>query len=188
MSLVLNEKKRVCNILTNGPIAELGFITGPAYGCRLTTNTIVKLVSNGRKVYEVDPSGKNEPVLLTVATCGESVFGKLSTENRKNKEPDTIPVTEIPKKVVTTASQNDGKHLSKSERKRLKYQQSYDVQDQNVTKQIDTQSKEDNNDKAKVEETVTQVTETTPTDHIEKNKVVDATKPVEEAVISADIQ
>ena len=74
MSKVLNEKKRICRIANNCVLPELHCITGPVKRARLTKDEIVKLVRNGRTLYEIDPDGKQPEVKLTMYNCTESPF------------------------------------------------------------------------------------------------------------------
>lgn len=177
MAKILNAKKRKCDVLSNGPIPELGFVTGPVYNCNLVTDTIVKLVSNGRRVYEINPNNPKDKVLLTVATCSTSAFDGEVVE----KPEVVVPVVEKPEQVVMTASKADetdphkiflakiGKtedewrQMSKSERKRLKLQYG----DKSVT----TQNVNNENEGTKTDE----IPDETPVNAGENNPVVENT-------------
>ena len=114
MGIKLNEEKRKCCIMDNGPIIELGCITGPVYNCLLTTEQIINLVSNKKHVYEINPLNTMEKVLLTMGTCESSVF-KLP-EKQEIPEP-IIPPLEKVEQIVSPY-----KGMSKAERKKMKYQ------------------------------------------------------------------
>ena len=76
MSRILNQEKRLCRIANNCVLPELNCITGPVRRAKLTTPEIVKLVRNGRTLYELDPAGKLPEVKLNIHNCTESQFGK----------------------------------------------------------------------------------------------------------------
>lgn len=206
MPTVLNAKTRKCDVLTNGPIAELNFVTGPVYKCKLTTPQIIKLVSNGRIVEEIDPRNPKNKVRLTIATCGKSVFDEIVPEPKVEEKP---PVVEIPKEVVLPTKETEAKvvetdphkiflkeigyteeqwrKLSKSERRRIKQQHnSHAEQNQDVKEQIETH---DGENEVELEE----CSATTESDEnalvIETQKIHETEeKPVvEEAVVSADM-
>lgn len=184
MAKILNAKKRKCDVLSNGPLPELGFVTGPVYNCNLVTDTIVRLVSNGRKVYEINPNNPKEKVLLTVATCSTSPFDGEVVE-----KPEVVePVVEKPEQVVMAASkaeetdphkiflakigktEDEWRSLSKSERKRLKLQYG--------DKSVNAQNVNNENEGTKSDE----ILEETPAGAVENNPVVDET-PVEETTV-----
>jgi len=148
MATILNSQKRKCDVISNGAIAELGFINGPVYGCRLTTDTIVRLVSNGRKVYEIDPTNPDKKVLLTVTTCSKPAFNVV-TEAPKNEnpivsKPDEIVVssddtTDDAHKLFLAAigkTENEWRQMSKSEKKRIKAQYESDQKKEFVSEQV----------------------------------------------------
>lgn len=207
MAKVLNAKKRKCDVLTNGPLPELAFVMGPVYNCRLTTDQIVRLVSNGKMVYEINPVNPKEKVLLTVATCSKSAFGEVV-------KPEVVePVVPAPTQVVMTASQaektdphiaflekigkteDEWRRMSKSEKKRLKAQyndnKSANIQDVTIEQNEETEVfpkvsevtspvVENNPVEETIEETIT---EETPLEDTEINEEIST----EEAVVSADM-
>ena len=197
MPVILNEKnKRRCDVMASGPIAELGNILGPVYGSLLTTPTIIKLVSNGRKVYEIDPRNSKNKVLLTIGNCSKSVFGtNLVEEPVKKEEP---PVVEIPKEVVVEKTEevtsNDHEEIlkvlglskvewamkSKSERRRLKEQYLNKKQDNKVTEPIVAEAEET----PIVEEKAVEELKTETVSEVKKDE---AEVPVEEEVVAADV-
>lgn len=89
MGIVLNQKKRICRIANTCVLPELHCITGPVNRAKLTTDQIVKLVHNGRTVYELDPAGKLPEIKLNTVNCFESPFKTNGTKE--------TPVVEIPK-------------------------------------------------------------------------------------------
>ena len=203
MASVLNEKKRKCDVLTNGPLPELGFVTGPVYNCRLTTPQIIGLVRNGKKVYEIDPSNPAHRVLLTMTTCSESVFKTPVVEDAVVAEPVVkLPETILNQKVsepVTSVNnehaemlkrlgmtEEQWRHLSKSERRRLKAQSEHVPQTQNVDEQ--TKISEEAVEVASTPEVENEanVPDTTPVTHETVDEPV-KTSSVEEAVVAADM-
>ena len=197
MPVILNEKnKRRCDVMVSGPIAELGNILGPVYGSLLTTPTIIKLVSNGRKVYEIDPRNSKNKVLLTIGNCSKSVFGTNPVEEPVKKEEH--PVVEIPKEVVVEKTEevtsNDHEEIlkvlglskvewamkSKSERRRLKEQYLNKKQDNKVTEPIVAEAEET----PIVEEKAVEELKTETVSEVKKDE---AEVPVEEEVVAADV-
>ena len=195
MPVILNEKnKRRCDVIVSGPIAELGNILGPVYGSLLTTSTIIKLVSNGRKVYEIDPRNNKNKVLLTIGNCSKSVFGETPVEESVKKEE---PVVEIPKEVVVEKKEetsNDHEEMlkvlgiskmewamkSKSERRRLKEQYLNVKQDSRVAEPIVAETEET----PIVEEKAADEIKAEPVSEVKKDE---AEVPVEEEVVAADV-
>lgn len=170
MAKVLNGEKRLCDVMFNGPIVELGCINGPAYKCRLTTSQIHTLVGNGKKVYEINPLVSGQKVLLTAANCGVSAFA-----NNATPVVEETPVVEpIKKDEVTTQTTETPQYssLSKKERKRLEWEE----------------KQKKNTEAASVEpvaEVVNEVVET-PVETTETVEAV-AETPVEEAVTATDL-
>ena len=148
MAVTLNSKnKRKCDVVCHGPIIELGHILGPVYGAKLSTPLIIRLVSNGRKVYEIDPKNPNNKVLLTVANCATSPFGedvKVVTPVTPVTKPVVNPVQDIMKEKVEEPvsahaellkklglTEAEWSQKSKSERRRLKAQNEHVGQESN---------------------------------------------------------
>lgn len=203
MASILNEKKRKCDVLTNGPLPELGFITGPVYNCRLTTPQIIGLVRNGHRVYEIDPSNPSHKILLSMTNCEKPVFKAPVIETPVVSEP----VVKLPETVVEPVASESGvtennahaemlkrlgmtedqwRHLSKSERRRLKVQSEHVPQTQNVDEQ--TKKSEESVEVASTPEVENEanVPDTTPVTHETVDEPVE-TSSVEEAVVSADM-
>lgn len=112
-----NTVKRKCDVLVSGPVAELGSITGPVYGARLTNEQVIRLVTNGRRVKEINPNNPADKKELTIATCRESVF--------KNAEPQMIPVN---KPEGSDTRSRELSNMSKKERKRMEWQERQEKQ------------------------------------------------------------
>ena len=197
MAVTLNAKnKRKCDVICHGPIVELGHILGPVYGARLATPTIIKLVSNGRKVYEIDPKNPNNKVLLTVANCATSPFGDTApvvTPVAPVVKPVVEPVkTIIEEKVEEPVSAHadllkklglteaEWSQKSKSERRRLKAQNEHVEQETKVNEPIV--------DHPTVEtvDTVEEAAEVKAEPVVEEKKV-ETEVPVEEEIVSADM-
>jgi len=94
MAKIINEPKRLCDIIYNGPISELGFIMGPAYNCKLTNKQIESMVAHGKKVYEINPQNRTEKVLLDVRTCLTNVFSD------NTKKPDVKAPSKLDNVIV----------------------------------------------------------------------------------------
>lgn len=197
MAVTLNAKnKRKCDVICHGPIVELGHILGPVYGARLVTPTIIKLVSNGRKVYEIDPKNPNNKVLLTVANCATSPFGDTTpvvTSVAPVVQPIVEPVkTIIEEKVEEPVSAHadllkklglteaEWSQKSKSERRRLKAQNEHVEQETKVNEPIVDQPTVETVD------TVEKAAEVKAEPVVEEKKV-ETEVPVEEEIVSADM-
>ena len=114
MALNLNTKKKLCKILSNGPIPELGNITGPVlYPTRIPMNRIVNMVQHGRKVIEVNPKDHNQTIQLTLTnvmkdnfiTKDEYISKYINVPKQSTKEvtppaKTPEPVVEAPKVTV----------------------------------------------------------------------------------------
>ena len=197
MAVTLNAKnKRKCDVICHGPIVELGHILGPVYGARLATPTIIKLVSNGRKVYEIDPKNPNNKVLLTVANCATSPFGDTApvvTPVAPVVKPVVEPIkTIIEEKVEEPVSAHadllkklglteaEWSQKSKSERRRLKAQNEHVEQETKVNEPIVDQPTVEKVD------TVEEAAEVKAEPVVEEKKV-ETEVPVEEEIVSADM-
>lgn len=114
MALNLNTKKKLCKILSNGPIPELGNITGPVlYPTRIPMNRIVNMVQHGRKVIEVNPKDHSQTIQLTLTnvmkdnfiTKDEYISKYINVPKQSTKEvtppaKTPEPVVEAPKVTV----------------------------------------------------------------------------------------
>ena len=75
MAKILNPRKKLCRVATNGPIPELGGIAGPVKGPTLIPlRTVVSMVQNGRVVYEINPKNYKEEVRLTIRNVNQNNF------------------------------------------------------------------------------------------------------------------
>lgn len=110
MAQLLNEKKRICRIANNGVLTELHCVTGPIRRARLTKNEIVKLVRNGRTVFELDPEGKLPEVRLTTANCTVPQF-----EKKTEVKPDA------PKQQAQVPNNNQNQNQNYNNHKKDKY-------------------------------------------------------------------
>lgn len=91
-------KVKTCIINSNGPIAELGFITGPVLTpSRIEIDTIGKMVRNGKKVIEINPINKQETVLLTLDNFDKDNFGTAKKATKVNKVEEPKKVAEVVK-------------------------------------------------------------------------------------------
>lgn len=87
-------KVKTCIINSNGPIAELGFITGPVLTpSRIEIDTIGKMVRNGKKVVEINPINKQETVLLTLDNFDKDNFGTAKKVVEVVKEETPVEET-----------------------------------------------------------------------------------------------
>lgn len=75
---------RLCSVETNGPIKEMGNITGPVRKCRLDLPKILSMINNGHVIYELNPENLNEKVRLTLTNAIPSPFSKSEPINKIN--------------------------------------------------------------------------------------------------------
>ena len=113
MGKIMNEKLRICRVVSSGVIPELGFIQGPIRKCRLNTKQIKQLISNGRTVYELNPANIKEEVKLTITNCATPQFEKAGkVEAPTNTPKEIIPPVKTPEEPVEpakeTVSDNNG--------------------------------------------------------------------------------
>lgn len=110
MAVKLNEPIRICKILTSGPVAVLGGISGPINKCKLTNKQIVSIMRSGHKVAEYNPDGSGRAVELTLENNGISPFTQAAPKLKEtpktkksveNQTPVKEPVKEsVPEPVV----------------------------------------------------------------------------------------
>jgi hypothetical protein len=72
--------RKLVTVQANGPIRELQGIAGPIKKpTRIPLNAIVKMVTNGKLVFEHDPEDPSKKVRLTIANVKATNFGSEST-------------------------------------------------------------------------------------------------------------
>lgn len=99
MAKKLNQPIRRCDIMVNGPIAEMGFICGPIYNAKLTVDQIERMVLNRRQIFEIDPANTKNKVLLTSTNYKVSPFEKKEVPIVQEISPAATTV-EAPTEVV----------------------------------------------------------------------------------------
>ena len=94
MAKTLNTKRKLCKVLTNGPLSELGGITGPiVYPCRIDLRKVVNMVQHGKVVIEVNPKNHKETVRLNIQNVNKNNFPepeRIKLDTPVAKEP--VPV------------------------------------------------------------------------------------------------
>jgi hypothetical protein len=107
MAQTLNTSKKLCKVMTNGPIPELGYITGPvAYPCRIDLRKVVNMVQHGHKVYEVNPKNHNEQVLLTIQNVNKNNFPDPEKYVLPQETKKETPAVAKKEEVVTATQDN----------------------------------------------------------------------------------
>lgn len=97
-------KKKLVTVNTSGLINELvGGICGPILTPTLISiNTIYAMISNGKKVYEVNPSNRKQTILLTKSNYKtdnfntfdtSSITAKLAEEAKRKEEARLAAIT-----------------------------------------------------------------------------------------------
>lgn len=104
--------RKLVTIRVNGPIPELQGIAGPIQKpSRIPIDAIVKMVTNGKLVFEHDPENPERKVRLTLSNVRAVNFGPESTRVPEKMpaetpvaptpvEPDPEPVDEVPSREV----------------------------------------------------------------------------------------
>lgn len=83
---------KLCVILTDGPIAQLGGIRGPiTTPTRIDVSAIISMVNSGMAVYEVNPRKHTEKKRLT--------FANINTNNFPVVKKPAVPETRNPYKI-----------------------------------------------------------------------------------------
>lgn len=90
-----NVEKKLVIIEGSGTIAELGYISAPILiPQRFPIDLIARMVSNGRKVYEINPADRTQKIKLTVANCRKPNFDTaVQTEAAAKPAPTKVPAT-----------------------------------------------------------------------------------------------
>lgn len=97
---------RLCSVETNGPIKEMGNITGPIRKCRLELPKILSMINNGHVIYELNPENLSDRVRLTLTNAIPSPFSKSKLEPINKIESGKSNVGGI---VGTVDKSNDNK-------------------------------------------------------------------------------
>lgn len=82
------ETQKLVVIETIGTINELGGISGPVLNPSLQPiSTLVRMVYNRKKVYEVNPNNYNDRVLLTLKNVRANNFPESNNKIKANVQP-----------------------------------------------------------------------------------------------------
>lgn len=96
MAGILNAKRKLCIVKNNGPIHELGGISGPILApCNISMRAIINMVQNGRNVYEINPRNMKEMVKLDIKNVQSDNFPKpskfiLPEEKKPEVKPQVV--------------------------------------------------------------------------------------------------
>ena len=118
------EKRKFVQIPVNGPIAELGFITGPVGPTYVNLPSVIKMVQNGKLVYEVDPANHAHKVKLDITNVKKNNIAEpvkfekpIATDSEPTpvveevKEPEKSPEPEkvetVEEEVVEETKEDD---------------------------------------------------------------------------------
>ena len=94
-------KRKLVTVKDSGAIPELNFVTGPiARPTEIALSSIIKMVSNGRKVFECNPANHSDMVELSLANVKKENFVNTNPvssipEEKKEEAPSTSPVVEV---------------------------------------------------------------------------------------------
>ena len=114
--MISKEKTKLVTIASKGSISELGGISGPVINpCRLSVETIIKLINGHKKVYEVNPANKSERLLLNLKNVKMQNFPeKANPVVAANLAPDSKKTTYTTKE-NEKASQKSSEKTTKSD-------------------------------------------------------------------------
>lgn len=108
MGTILNPKRKLVKVLTNGPIPELGNIAGPImYPCRINMRSIVNMVQNGKKVVEINPNNYDETVELNIQNVNKDNFPAPDKYVMPTIPVETKKEPEVKKEDVVEATQEN---------------------------------------------------------------------------------
>lgn len=108
------EKEKLIVVESYGSITELGGISGPILNpCRVPISTIVRMVNNHRKVYEVNPSNYSERIRLTLKNVKTDNFPTPNVAVKANVSPVSVEG----KKTESDAKGNETKTDTKEVKK-----------------------------------------------------------------------
>lgn len=97
------EKKKLVTVEYNGSITELGGISGPIINpCKIAISTLVKMLHNGKKIFEVNPADTTKKIRLS-----------LSNVNKKNYNEPTV----VTKAVEAPKVSEDNSVINSSKKK-----------------------------------------------------------------------
>lgn len=97
------EKRKFVQIPVNGPIAELGFITGPVGPTYVNLSSVIKMVQNGKLIYEVDPANHAHKVKLDITNVKKNNIAEpVKFEKPIATDSEPTPVVEEVKEVEKT--------------------------------------------------------------------------------------
>lgn len=96
------DNKKLITVKTTGPLPELNYITGPIiHPCWVNKDVIIKMVHNGKKVYEVNPENPAEKVLLTLKNIRLNNFGSNAGEFDNSSSNKQTPANTVETKPTT---------------------------------------------------------------------------------------
>lgn len=120
-------KRKLVTVKDSGPIPELNFVTGPiSRPTEIALSSIIKMISNGRKVFECNPANHSDMVELSLANVKKDNFVNTkpasSVSVEKDEEtPSVPPVDEVKdepsveeKKEETSVEKKDVKQPQKN--------------------------------------------------------------------------
>lgn len=112
--MISKETTKLVTIASKGSINELGGISGPVINpCRLSVETIVKLINGHKKVYEVNPANKSERLLLNLKN--------VKMQNFPEKANPVVAANLAPEsKKTSSATKENEKGSQKSSEKTAK--------------------------------------------------------------------
>ena len=112
MIMDMKEKKLVV-VDTYGTLTELGGISGPIISpSYIDLQTLLTMINNHRKVYEVNPTNRADRVRLNITNLRTENFPKANVKTKANVAPEVKveePVEETSVPVKTKNAKKDDK-------------------------------------------------------------------------------
>lgn len=110
------EKEKLIVVESYGSLSELGGISGPILNpCRVPISTIVRMINNHRKVFEVNPTKYSDRIRLTLKNVKTDNFPVPNTQVKANVSPIATTV-EVEKPVNTNTSKEQEAKETKKEK------------------------------------------------------------------------
>ena len=105
--MAITKKGKLVTVETNGTLVELGGISGPIINpCFIDETTIIRMVGNNKKVYEVNPANHAQKVRLNLKNVKTDNFKVVTNEavQAKAQAKSTKEATKSTQKVEENGS------------------------------------------------------------------------------------
>lgn len=105
-----NEPSKLVTVAHNGTIVELGGISGPIINpCKVQRSSIIAMINNQKKVYEVNPTNPSEKVLLNLINIDKVNFPEAVKTVKANVAPTVNTKSSVSTKKQDTVTSDFSK-------------------------------------------------------------------------------